>query len=81
MKFQKGDLVMVIARNADLGKIGTVTRCCSCMAGVFSFVHTGLPFYRIESLGGCYREDVLKKIGGDGTKTETHDTRDAPVAA
>lgn len=81
MKFQRGDLVMVIARTADCGKIGVISDSCTCMNSLFWAVLFGLPFYRIGSLGACYREDVLKKIGGDGPKVETPETRDVPVAA
>jgi hypothetical protein len=81
VKFQKGDLVMVICQTADHGKIGTVTASCDCLTGLLSAALIGKPYYRIESLGSCYREDALKKIGGDGNRTETQETRDAPVAA
>jgi len=61
--------------------VRAVTECCMCVTSLLAVYFTGLPLYRVESLDACYREDVLKKIGGEGSRIETTETRDAPVAA
>lgn len=65
----------------DCGKVGIITAMCLCQVSFLCASLLRIPFYRIESLGACYREDVLKKIEGDGRRVETPETRDAPVAA
>lgn len=81
MKFKKGDLVRIVAVDASsqphAGKIALVTGHCVCFCSALSM----LPFYRLEGLRACCREDTLRLIGGDRTDSDVKEDRDEPVAA
>lgn len=85
-KFKPGDLVVIIADDADciqhLGKVGSVQGLCISMSIVSAFTG-GPPYYHLTCLDPieCAREDALKLIDGDGEKRETHRKRDEPVPA
>jgi hypothetical protein len=81
MKFNRGDLVRIVAVDASshphAGKVGLVTEHCLCFCSALS----PLPFYRIDGLQACCREDTLRLIGGERTDLDVKETRDEPVAA
>lgn len=81
MKFKKGDLVRIVAVDASsaphAGKVGLVSGYCWCLCSALS----PLPFYRLDGLQACCREDTLRLIGGDRTDSDVEERRDEPVAA